>query len=236
MSKKFFTFVVLLIKKIMIDKDNYFDMFGDFLFGKNDDELNKMYEDILKGLDKMSKDGKTPEDVDAYLKKMMKDNNTFTPPKVIIDMQNKIEAWLEDGLDPEELDNKISSEIGEPSSIVIRKYDDIYMEEKTWFIDGSLLVRTKEMTEEEIEEWEEAGKPNYFGSDNVNAKMLYDLNNVTDYDGPKQKELTLEEQLKIAIENEEYEKAAEIRDKIKGVETPENQKVRKGRPKKIKKS
>lgn len=218
--------------------DNYFDMFGDFLFGNDDDDdkLNKMYEEILKGLDKMSKEGKSSQDIDDYLKKIVDENNDFTlfnQINEILDIQNKIEMWLGEGLTPDELDGKIVSEIGNPESIGIRKYEDTYTEEKIWIVSGSLLVRTKEMSPEEIQKWEADGRSNYVDSDDLNINEIYDLNELSDYGRPKQ--LTLEEQLKNAVENEEYEKAAELRDKIKGVEKPEmveNQKIRKVREKK----
>lgn len=200
----------------MSDKDNYFDLFSEMLFGKsnnkNDAELNHLFNEISKNVDNVKND-KTPDELLEYLEEISKNNAEFLPVGRIIEIQNKINSWAEDGLSPEELDNNINNLVGNPTSIVVREIGEEFIEEKSWEVDDGILVRSKIMTEEEVEEWEDVvNLRKYGGPSGGFVNMNYDLNSITDFD-----EEPLEMQLEKAIDAEEYEKAAKIRDRIKEV-------------------
>ncbi len=87
--------------------------------------------------------------------------------------------------------------LGEPTNTREFERDGVIFEESTWETPHGTIVRIT--TKEDIEFTED-----FFKRNNIPFGKTYD----------NKKEISLEEQLKIAVKSEEYEKAAKIRDLI----------------------
>lgn len=94
--------------------------------------------------------------------------------------------------------------LGEPTNTREFERDGVIFEESTWETPHGTIVRIT--TKEDIEFTED-----FFKRNNIPFGKTYD----------NKKEISLEEQLKIAVKSEEYEKAAKIRDLIEKKENKE---------------
>lgn len=118
-------------------------------------------------------------------------NNSNDRMNRIIDLMNKLNSdGGFGGISPDE------ENLGEPTKTTTFERDGVIFEESTWDTEFGTIVRIT--TKEEIE-----FTPDYSKKNNIPLGKPIEI-----------KELTLEEQLKIAIKDEDYETAAKLRDKI----------------------
>ena len=124
-----------------------------------------------------------------------KENNVNDRMNRIINLMNKLNGIDGfSGMRPDE------EKLGEPTKTTTFERDGIIFEESTWETDLGTIVRIT--TKEEVEFTPDFFKNNNipFGKSNKKEEPI--------------KELSLKEQLEIAVKSEEYETAAKIRDLI----------------------
>jgi hypothetical protein len=136
-------------------------------------------------------------------------NNKKKPMDVANDRINRIISLMNKlnsgggfgGMSPDE------EKLGEPTKTTTFERDGVTFEESTWETDYGTIVRIT--TKEDIEFTPDFFKKNNipFGRNNRKEETI--------------KELTLEEQLNIAVKSENYEEAAKIRDLIEKKENKE---------------
>jgi len=112
------------------------------------------------------------------------------------------------GVPPENGDNfirnNVHSSLGEPSSTRIYYEDGMKIVEKTWHTEQGKIVSVDASPDTNNE------------APKTNRRSRIDYSNIEDIDWEpfEPKKVSLEEQLEKAINREDYEKAAELRDKI----------------------
>ena len=122
-------------------------------------------------------------------------NNSNDRMNRIIDLMNKLNSGGGfGGMSPDE------ENLGEPTKTTTFERDGVIFEESTWDTEFGTIVRIT--TKEEIE-----FTPDFFNKNNI----PFGRNNINE---ETIEEITLEEQLKIAVKTENYEEAAKIRDII----------------------
>jgi hypothetical protein len=177
--------------------DNFFDFFGESLFGKDDSELNKFFKEHFKDMNQYSKDESSD--------KLSDDEHE----RKAIEVQDNIKTWLNQGFNNGELRTKISSIYGQPSNIRKFEIDGMSFDEITWHIENAGDT-TIIMSSSDID------ITFYDNIDDGIHKILREWSDLIEKQS-KPKEKSLQEQLDEAILNEEYKKCAIIRDKIKAL-------------------
>jgi hypothetical protein len=224
-----------------IMSDDYLEFFG--MFGENrnnndnDEEFNKLSKEIADYIKYLKEGGESStEMLNDYFKRVialyqtptMTNFNYNQPPPELLEIQNKIKKWTEDGLSPDELDNKINELYGEPIEVKLVEMDGLYFEEKTWKVEGdSLVTKHKELLQEEVDEMKLLGMKveeakwslNDYSEPNIKNRKLNSLHDLTDITDIKpytiEEEIRdMEKDLEKAVQEEEYEFAAELRDMI----------------------
>jgi len=109
----------------------------------------------------------------------------------LIDKLNSSDGF--DGMSPDE------AKLGEPTTTRTFVRDGVTFEESTWDTEFGTIVRIT--TKEEVE-----FSKDYFKENNIPLGKVMNIK--------KEQELSLDEQLKIAVKDENYEKAAKLRDLI----------------------
>ena len=171
--------------------DKFFDHFGEFLFGKDDNELNKFFRNEMDNM-------KQYPDLDPSKKIDLDDENLVNETK------RKIEGYLTEDLDNSQLYSKISNILGPPVKIIKFGLDNLNLQEIIWNVGkkGEIgLVMPSDTIIDILHD-----------TDNSIYKTLKEWSDLVN---SKYKEKSLQEQLDEAILNEEYEKCAILRDKIK---------------------
>jgi len=215
--KKILNFINKIKTKVM--GDNYFDFLGSMMFGRSDEELDKLFKQMSEQISQMKEDKDyTPEKLEEHLNKMINSHNKSTTPPEIANLQRQVEEWAKENLTPEELDERITNIVGEPVDMDVIIQDDMPFEQLSWRVGAGYLTRLRELTPEEyadylddMESLDDNYKKVFEGKDTL--PPLYDLNKVDEV-----RELTdseLEEEMEYFVEKEDYAKAIEIRDKIK---------------------
>lgn len=222
-------------------KDNFFDLFGNMLFGDDDDEfrrlLNKMNQDRSDKLKDLQNKGESYEPgLGNNLDGLIQNDSLFNTyignilrgleerekksNKELSEIQEKIDSWEGEGITQEEFDIRLKNLIGEPiDSRIIQNEDGVFFE-KTWRLSGGLLIRHFPLTTDEINENRGKIKQSF-----IKDNPLYHINNDMTFEFPMdiwedslkmtKPEKSLQEQLEDAVEAEDFELACILRDKIK---------------------
>lgn len=221
----------------MNDDKNFLDLFGNMLFGMNNSNeyIKKLFgehkevekDEIINPDDLKTYKDFTSKDFDDYLDTIIKyyDSQYSNTPPEILDMQSQIEEWSKDCVTHNELDTKISNVLGQPKNIRIVEKDGGIYEEKTWGIGNGVLVRHRELTNDEIMGENFKIEDSIFENpieyiDNFNGDNIHQEN----IPNVKLKSKSHQEQLDEAIINEDYELACVLRDKLKTNEKREDRK------------
>ena len=195
--------------------NEFFDSMGYMLFGKNNEQVNRIYDDFKNQLDS--------SESEEYIK-FMDDNASGEIPSYLPEfnmIQKKIEDWTNEGMSDDDLTDKVSELLGNPISIKVVEVDGELIEEKTWLMSSGVLVRHKPLTDTSIHDEEEYADE-ILSYEDTQAEIESARITEDKYDEVflcKVSVKSLQAKLDKALKEENYEFACVLRDKIKELES-----------------